>query len=139
MEQKALAVSENKSNALEYSFPLEREEYLFITSPFGSRKDPLDSTKEQMHQGIDIRCNFEKVLSTENNGKVVSVNHNAQSSDGKSITVEYERENGKKVQVYYSHLSEINVKVVIPLMLVLQSVFQAIAAQERPDHIYTSV
>ena len=110
MEQKALAVSENKSNALEYSFPLEREEYLFITSPFGSRKDPLDSTKEQMHQGIDIRCNFEKVLSTENNGKVVSVNHNAQSSDGKSITVEYERENGKKVQVYYSHLSEINVK-----------------------------
>ena len=111
MEQKALAVSENKSNALEYSFPLEREEYLFITSPFGSRKDPLDSTKEQMHQGIDIRCNFEKVLSTENNGKVVSVNHNAQSSDGKSITVEYERENGKKVQLYYSHLSEINVKV----------------------------
>ena len=111
MEQKALAVSENKSNSLEYSFPLEREEYLFITSPFGSRKDPLDSTKEQMHQGIDIRCNFEKVLSTENNGKVVSVNHNAQSSDGKSITVEYERENGKKVQLYYSHLSEINVKV----------------------------
>ena len=111
MEQKALAVSENKSNALEYSFPLEREEYLFITSPFGSRKDPLDSTKEQMHQGIDIRCYFEKVLSTENNGKVVSINHNAQSSDGKSITVEYERENGKKVQLYYSHLSEINVKV----------------------------
>lgn len=111
MEQKALAVSENKSSTLEYSFPLEREEYLFITSPFGSRKDPLDSSKEQMHQGIDIRCNFEKVLSTENYGKVVSVNHNAQSSDGKSITVEYERENGKKVQVYYSHLSEINVKV----------------------------
>lgn len=111
MEQKALAVSENKSSTLEYSFPLDREEYLFITSPFGSRKDPLDSSKEQMHQGIDIRCNFEKVLSTENNGMVVSVNHNAQSSDGKSITVEYERENGKKVQVYYSHLSEINVKV----------------------------
>ena len=111
MEQRGVAVSENKSNALEYSFPLEREEYLFITSPFGNRKDPLDESKEQMHQGIDIRCNFEKVLSTENNGKVVAVNHNGQSSDGKSITLEYERENGKKVQVYYSHLSDINVKV----------------------------
>ena len=27
-----------------YSFPVEREEFLFITSPFGNRQDPMDAT-----------------------------------------------------------------------------------------------
>ena len=39
-----------------YSFPVEREEFLFVTSPFGMRTDPMDADKQQMHKGMDIRC-----------------------------------------------------------------------------------
>ncbi len=94
-----------------YSFPVEREEFLFITSPFGNRQDPMDATKQQMHKGIDIKTNHEAVLATENGGKVVAVNHNANTAGGKSVTVEYSREDGRKVQCSYLHLSDIAVKV----------------------------
>ena len=94
-----------------YSFPLLRETYLFITSPFGMRQDPMDKNKQQMHKGIDIRCKHDAVLATENGGKVVAVNQNVNTAGGKSITVEYNREDGSKVQTTYMHLSEVNVKV----------------------------
>ena len=94
-----------------YSFPVEREEFLFITSPFGNRQDPMDATKQQMHKGIDIKTNHEAVLATENGGKVVAVNHNTNTSGGKSVTVEYSREGGIKVRCSYLHLSDIAVKV----------------------------
>lgn len=94
-----------------YSFPLLRETYLFITSPFGMRQDPMDKSKQQMHKGIDIRCKHDAVLVTENDGKVVAVNQNVNTAGGKSITVEYNREDGSKVQTTYMHLSEVNVKV----------------------------
>lgn len=94
-----------------YSFPLLRETYLFITSPFGMRQDPMDKSKQQMHKGIDIRCKHDAVLATENDGKVVAVNQNVNTAGGKSITVEYNREDGSKVQNTYMHLSEVNVKV----------------------------
>lgn len=94
-----------------YSFPLLRETFLFITSPFGMRQDPMDKNKQQMHKGIDIRCKHDAVLATENGGKVVAVNQNVNTAGGKSITVEYNREDGSKVQTTYMHLSEVNVKV----------------------------
>ena len=94
-----------------YSFPLLRETYLFITSPFGMRQDPMYKSKQQMHKGIDIRCKHDAVLATENGGKVVAVNQNVNTAGGKSITVEYNREDGSKVQTTYMHLSEINVKI----------------------------
>ena len=94
-----------------YSFPLLRETYLFITSPFGMRQDTIDKSKQQMHKGIDIRCKHDAVLATENGGKVVAVNQNVNTAGGKSITVEYNREDGSKVQTTYMHLSEVNVKV----------------------------
>lgn len=95
----------------DYSFPLKREEFLFVTSPFGMRKDPTDPSKQQMHKGIDIRCDNEAVLATEKDGKVVAVNDNANTPGGKSVTVEYAREGGAKVQVSYLHLSSSSVKV----------------------------
>ena len=49
----------------------------------------MDATKQQMHKGIDIKTNHEAVLATENGGKVVAVNHNANTAGGKSVTVEY--------------------------------------------------
>ena len=94
-----------------YSFPVEREEFLFVTSPFGMRQDPMDETKQQMHKGIDIRCNGDAVLATENGGKIVAVNTNKNTSGGKSLTVEYARANSSKVQCTYMHLGEISVKI----------------------------
>lgn len=93
------------------SFPVEREEFLFVTSPFGMRADPTDTDKQQMHKGIDIRCKGDAVLATENNGKVVAVCQNAKTTGGKSVTIEYERADGSKIQNTYKHLSSVNVKV----------------------------
>ena len=44
------------ANKEAYSFPVERAEFMFVTSPFGMRTDPMDAGKHQMHKGIDIRC-----------------------------------------------------------------------------------
>ena len=81
-----------------------------MTSPFGMRQDPTDGTKQQMHKGIDIRCNGDAVLATENGGKVVAVNLNKNTPGGKSLTVEYARTDGSKVQCTYMHLGEVSVK-----------------------------
>lgn len=101
----------NNSAEHDYSFTLKREEFLFVTSPFGMRSDPTDTSKKQMHKGMDIQCNNEAVLATEKNGKVVAVNENANTAGGKSVTVEYTREGGAKVQVSYLHLNSFSVKV----------------------------
>ena len=101
----------NRQSNGKYSFPVLRDTFLFITSPFGMRQDPMDKSKQQMHKGIDIRCKGDAVLATENGGKVVAVNQNVNTAGGKSITVEYARTDGSKVQTTYMHLSEINVKV----------------------------
>ena len=94
-----------------YSFPVKRDEFLFVTSPFGMRQDPMDKSKQQMHKGIDIRTKHDDVLATENGGKVVVVNHNTNTGGGKSVTVEYARTDGSKVQTTYMHLDSIAVKV----------------------------
>lgn len=94
----------------QYSFPVKRDDFLFITSPFGMRQDPMDKSKQQMHKGIDIRAKHDDVLATENGGKVVAVNHNTNTGGGKSVTVEYARTDGSKVQNTYMHLTSISVK-----------------------------
>lgn len=94
----------------QYSFPVKRNDFLFITSPFGMRQGPMDKSKQQMHKGIDIRARKDDVLATENGGKVVAVNHNTNTGGGKSVTVEYARTDGSKVQTTYMHLSSISVK-----------------------------
>lgn len=75
------------------------------------RNDPMGSGKQQMHKGVDIRAKQDDILATERNGKVVAVNHNANTGGGKSVTVEYNRPDNTKVQVSYMHLSNIAVKV----------------------------
>jgi murein DD-endopeptidase MepM/ murein hydrolase activator NlpD len=95
----------------DYAFPVKRDEFMLITSPFGLRKDPMNPSQNQTHKGIDIKCNNEAIFATEANGKVVAVNTNANTAGGKSVTVEYAREDGCKMQMYYAHLSSIDVKV----------------------------
>ncbi|WP_299342351.1 glucosaminidase domain-containing protein [uncultured Prevotella sp.] len=102
-------IASQKGNG-QYSFPVKRDDFLFITSPFGMRQDPMDKSKQQMHKGIDIRARKDDVLATENGGKVVAVNHSTNTGGGKSVTVEYARTDGSKVQTTYMHLSCISVK-----------------------------
>lgn len=100
----------NNVSSAGYSFPLQRNEFMLVTSPFGMRDDPVNPGREKMHKGIDIRCDNEPLLATEDNGKVVAVNENAGTAGGKSVTVEYERADGTKLQLYFAHLSSVSVK-----------------------------
>ena len=98
----ALAVTEKSTPNGFYSLPLKREEFMLVTSPFGNRRDPMDHSKTQFHKTL---------LATENNGKVVGVNHNANTGGGKSVTIEYNRGDGSKYQATYMHMSSIDVNV----------------------------
>ncbi len=105
--EKASFFKENKN----YSFPLEKQTTLFVTSQWGTRKDPLNSGKTQNHQGVDFRANFEPIMATEDAGRVSSINNDGSSSGGKSISIDYKREDGSSLRVTYMHLSKINVKL----------------------------
>ena len=93
-----------------YSMPVQRKEFMLITSPYGQREDPVNKGKTQIHHGIDIKTNKDNVLATENNGVVIGVDHRTTTGGGKTVTVEYSREDGTKTRVQYMHLSEISVK-----------------------------
>ena len=93
-----------------YSYPLKRNEFMLVTSPFGMRKDPLNPANTQMHKGIDIQAKHDNVLATEDKGKVTRVNNNPNTAGGLSVTVEYNRNDGSKYQCTYMHLSSIAVK-----------------------------
>lgn len=93
-----------------YCMPVQRSDFMLITSPYGQRADPMQSGKTQVHHGIDIKTNKDNVLATENNGVVIGVDHRTTTGGGKSVTVEYSRQDGTKTRVQYMHLSEIAVK-----------------------------
>lgn len=93
-----------------YSMPVQRSEFMLITSPYGKREDPINKGKTQIHHGIDIKTNKDKVLATENNGVIIGVDHRTTTGGGKTITVQYAREDGTKTIVQYMHLSEIAVQ-----------------------------
>ena len=103
LEENPLGESESAA----YSFPVERKDFLFVTTPFGVESRSSDSG-EKVHKGMDIRCNDDSVLATENGGKVISVKG---SGAGQSVTVEYSRKDGSKEQCSYMHLGEVSVKV----------------------------
>ena len=105
-----LVMAQANTHKSEYSFPLKRDVFMLVTSPFGMRTDPMDATKTQMHKGIDIKTNRESVLATESGGKIIAINDNAHTPGGKSVNVEYSREDGTKYQVSYLHLNSIQVK-----------------------------
>lgn len=139
MENNPRRSPEGATNAANYSFPVERDEFLFVTSPFGMRKDPMDDSKQQMHKGVDIRCKGDAVLATENGGKVVAVNHNKNTPGGKSLTVEYARADGSKVQCSYMHLSEVSVNPVIRCKPDKSLASRAIQAHARQANTCISV
>ena len=70
-------------------------------------------SQKQIHHGIDIRTRKDDLLATENNGKVIGVDNRTDTGGGKTVTVEYVRDDGSKTHVQYMHLSQINVQRVI--------------------------
>ena len=109
---KRFGVEENPlrevGNTVDYSFPVERKEFLFVTSPFGMRQDPADG-KERMHTvstsgATAIRSWHGK------RRQVVAVKDKGHAPGNKSLTVEYTRPDGSKVQCTYMHLGEVSVK-----------------------------
>lgn len=110
-EQGPMAASPKMKQVSGYSFPVKRDEFLLITSPYGMRNDPITPGQKQFHKGVDIRCKGDELLATEDNGKVVNVNQNVNTGGGKSVTIEYNRPDGSKYQTTYMHLSDINVKI----------------------------
>ena len=70
----------------QYSMPVSRDSFMLVTSPYGSRRDPMDNSKTQVHHGIDIKTHGDAVLATENNGTVVAVNHNTNTGGGKLMS-----------------------------------------------------
>jgi murein DD-endopeptidase MepM/ murein hydrolase activator NlpD len=99
------------SEGRKYSFPLKRSEFMLVTSPFGIRRDPMDHSKQQMHKGIDIQTRHEAVLATEDNGRVIKASQNINTGGGRTVTIEYNRNDGSKYQCTYMHLDSIAVKV----------------------------
>lgn len=113
MQENGAKVSQPKTASVptgSYSMPVKREEFMLVTSPYGNREDPLNKGKMQVHHGLDIKTNKEAVLATEDKGTVVGVDHRTSTAGGKTVTVEYAREDGSRVRVQYMHLSEIAVK-----------------------------
>lgn len=113
MQENGAKVNQPKTASVptgSYCMPVKREEFMLVTSPYGNREDPLNKGTMQVHHGIDIKTNKETVLATEDKGTVVGVDHRTNTAGGKTVTVEYAREDGSRVRVQYMHLSEIAVK-----------------------------
>lgn len=98
-----------------------------VTSLFGHRHSPTAGASNN-HKGIDIRAKFVDVYSMEDGGKVIAVNPYTKYQDdvrnaagqivhrkgdtiagGKSVTVEYSRQDGSRYTVSFCHLDQINV------------------------------
>lgn len=93
-----------------YSFPMKCDEYLLVTSGYGPRRSPTQGASSN-HKGLDINARSASLLATEDGGKIVKVNQDANNKAGKYVTVEYDRGNGAKTQLVYMHMSRVDVKV----------------------------
>ena len=88
-----------------YSFPLKRDEFMLVTSQFGMRKDPVDSSKQQMHKGIDINLHKGDAVVAAFDGMV----RIASIKGGYGNVIIIRHYNG--LETVYGHLSKIKVKL----------------------------
>lgn len=70
-----------------------------------------ESRTGHLHGGLDLSTQgkYFPVAATEDNGKVVAVQHN-NGAAGNMVTVEYNRQDGTNIRATYMHLSQIDVK-----------------------------
>ena len=84
------------------NYPVEKAT---ISSPFGERKNPMDTSKTEMHGGIDFAAPLNSPVQAVLPGKVASIE---KSPDGFGNRVIVEHPNGSTS--YYAHLNDVNVK-----------------------------
>ena len=113
------------ASSVGYRMPIDGK--VEVTSLFGHRHSPTAGASSN-HKGIDIRAKFVDVYSMEDGGKVIAVNPYTKYQDdvrnaagqivhrkgdtiagGKSVTVEYSRQDGSRYTVSFCHLDQINV------------------------------
>ena len=84
------------------NYPVEKAT---ISSPFGERKNPTDTAKTEMHNGIDFAAPLNSPVQAVLPGKVASIE---KSPDGFGNRVIVEHPNG--TTSYYAHLNDVKVK-----------------------------
>ena len=89
-------------NGFGLNYPVEKAT---ISSPFGERKNPMDTAKTEMHGGIDFAAPLNSPVQAVLPGKVASIE---KSPDGFGNRVIVEHPNG--TTSYYAHLNDVNVK-----------------------------
>lgn len=120
-----------------YSMPVQRDEFMLVTSPYGMRMHPIDNVRK-MHNGIDINTNHDAVLATEHGGKVIDTGFDSKGG-GNYVKLEYSREDGSKTQLTYCHLSEIKVKVGDTLQAGQQLGVSGSTGKSDGEHLHFSV
>ena len=126
-----------QSPSTAYSMPVQRDEFLLVTSPYGMRMHPIDHVNK-MHNGIDIKTNHEAVLATEQGGKVIDAGFDTKGG-GNYVKLEYSREDGSKTQLTFCHLSEIKVKVGDTLQAGQPLGVSGSTGKSTGDHLHFSV
>lgn len=81
-----------------------------INNTFGMVRCYPDGSPKN-HQGIDYYAPVGTDIMAVKDGIVVGCDLEGKGDYGKTITLQFEDENGKKAWVFYSHLSEIDVNV----------------------------
>ncbi len=81
------------------------ENRLEVSSPFGTRWDPIDKDRIAMHKGLDLNADMRQNILAQWNGIVINV----YESKGYGKTVEIQH--GKGLMTRYAHLDEQLVKI----------------------------
>lgn len=134
---KTFGVDDHQTLSTAYSMPVQRDEFMLVTSPYGMRMHPIDNVRK-MHNGIDINTNRDAVLATEHGGKVIDAGFDSKGG-GNYVKLEYSREDGSKTQLIYCHLSEIKVKVGDTLQAGQQLGASGSTGKSNGDHLHFSV
>ena len=101
---KTMEIVQAQGQSVGYCFPIAGEN-LVMSDGYGVCPT---NYRDHAHNGIDIRANYQDVVATENQGRVVSVGSNATS--GNYAVVEYDRADGAKWRVSYCHLDHVDVQ-----------------------------
>lgn len=123
-QQRGVQIGYAKSNPSQSVQPVQSQDgKIQLTQLQGNWALPIDLSAVRLssefgvprpghtHGGLDLSTKGQNlpVYATEDNGKVVAVKPN-NGAAGNMVTVEYNRQDGTKIQTTYMHLSQIDVK-----------------------------
>ena len=101
---------QEKRKAEAYSFPVERKEFSLSLPLSECVRTRWTKKSSRCTRGLTYDAKAMRCWPRKTAGRSFLVNGNANSAGGKSVTVEYSRPDGSKVQCTYMHLGDIAVK-----------------------------